>query len=173
MNIPIKTVRFTVREMVHEDAPALMKNIQSERIYKGTYRIPNPYTFKVAKDFIDERIESYKSENPKSLLFAIDIDGEMVGDVGFKYVLGHKAELVYWLADKHAGKGVMTEAAKLICDYGFEELKLARIYAEIYTYNKDSQKVVEKLGFIKEGEHKKWLVKDGEFKDIYYYAKFN
>ena len=66
----------------------------------------------------------------------------------------------------------MTEAAKLICDYGFDEIGLDKIYAEIYTYNIGSQKVIEKLGFVKEGEVKKHLVKDGEFKDGYLYAKF-
>lgn len=163
---------FVIRHFAPEDAEALVKNISSEKIYNGTYRIPRPYTLEIAREYIAARLESYSSDNPQSMLFAIDVDGEFVGDVGFKYVLGHKAELVYWLADKHHGKGVVSSAAKIVCDYGFEELGLAKIYSEIYTSNYPSQKVIEKLGFLREGEMKKHLVKDGEFKDIYFYAKY-
>lgn len=169
---PIVTEKFTIRQFRAEDAGDIVRNISSDKIYAGTYRIPRPYTLEIANQYIAERLESYAADNPKSMLFVIEVDGEVVGDVGFKYVLGHKGEIVYWLADKHHGKGVVSTAAKLICDYGFDMLGLDKIYAEIYIDNIGSQKVVEKLGFHKEGEMKKHLVKNGEFKDIYYFAKF-
>ena len=41
----------------------------------------------------------------------------------------HKtAELSYWLSDKHWNKGIMTEAAQVITDWGFENLDLERLY---------------------------------------------
>ena len=104
--------------------------------------------------------------------FAIDIDGEIVGSVGIhKIAKSHQAEIGYWLAEQHWGNGIMTEAVKLITKLSFNELKLKRVYAYAFSFNKASQKVLAKAGFKFEGILKKNSKKDNKFIDDYLFAK--
>lgn len=51
----------------------------------------------------------------------------------------------YW------GKGLTTEAVKLMLKFAFEKLKLHRIYANLFEKNIASRRVLEKCGFKLEG----------------------
>lgn len=60
--------------------------------------------------------------------------------------------LGYSISENYWGQGYMTEAAKEIIRYGFEELHLDLISAYCYSHNKRSKRVVEKCGFSYEGK---------------------
>lgn len=49
------------------------------------------------------------------------------------------------------GRGLGTEATKLIVGYGFENLGLHRISLEVYAFNPRARRVYEKVGFVVEG----------------------
>ena len=59
--------------------------------------------------------------------------------------LGYRFDSVHW------GQGYATEAAHVVVAYGFDEVGLHRIYAEIVRENSASVRVMEKLGFQCEG----------------------
>jgi len=65
----------------------------------------------------------------------------------------------------------MTQAVKLVTKFGFEKLKLRRIYAYIFSFNKASMRVLEKNGYKLEGILKKDTKKDNKFLDCYLFAK--
>jgi ribosomal-protein-alanine N-acetyltransferase len=68
------------------------------------------------------------------------------------YLDHNRAEMGYGLFDDtYKQKGIMTEAAKLILDYGFEQMKLQRVEALIGKDNTASLSLVKKLGFTQEG----------------------
>ncbi|KAJ3482376.1 hypothetical protein NLG97_g7587 [Lecanicillium saksenae] len=56
-------------------------------------------------------------------------------------------QIVYMLAREHWGKGLATELAGRIAEYGFKDLGLDKVYASIDAENKASRSVVSKLGF--------------------------
>lgn len=58
------------------------------------------------------------------------------------------AEVGYDLSPKYHKKGIMTEALKLIIDYGFKELKYDNIKAFTHTENENSKKLLERNGFL-------------------------
>ncbi len=64
------------------------------------------------------------------------------------------------------GKGVATEAYKLIIDYGFNMLGLHRLYSGMTVRNKAMIKVAEKAGMLKEGVLKDAFLKDGVYADV-------
>jgi len=76
-------------------------------------------------------------------------------------------ETDYW------GKNIATEVAELLLDYGFKELNLNKIYANIAVPNIGSWKVAEKVGFIFENITKDEFYVDGEYVDAkkYYLLK--
>ncbi len=56
-------------------------------------------------------------------------------------------ELGYWLGVPYWGKGLMTEAAREIVRYGFEERHAEKIWCGYYKGNERSHRVIEKVGF--------------------------
>ena len=53
-------------------------------------------------------------------------------------------QLAYWIGEPFWNKGITTEAAQAVIKFGFEKLDLNLIYADCYTENVGSQKVLEK-----------------------------
>lgn len=167
----IKSKRFILRPFKKGDEKPLQKNINNRAVYRYTQRIPYPYTMKAAKEWISSDLKSQRNKNRDAYRFAVDINKEVVGVVALENIQKHKAEIGYWLAKKYWNKEIMTEAVELITKFGFEKLKLARIYAPIFSRNGRSARVLEKNGFILEGMLRKDIYKDGRFSDAKLYAK--
>ena len=146
-------------------------NINNKKIYRNALNIPYPYTLKDAKDWITKNLKERRRKKPSMINFAIDINGEVVGGIGLKKVEGHKAEIGYWLAEKYWGQGIMTQAVKLVTGFGFKKLKLKRIYARAFSFNKASKRVLEKAGYKLEGILRKNTKKDNKFIDDYLFAR--
>ncbi|WKZ82209.1 MAG: GNAT family protein [Acidimicrobiia bacterium] len=60
-------------------------------------------------------------------------------------------EVGYWVRSSAAGHGIGTEAAARILQMGFEELRMHRITLRIAAGNRASERIAEKLGFVREG----------------------
>ena len=81
-------------------------------------------------------------------------------------------EIAYFLIPSKRGKGYGTEAVQLMVDYLFLSEDLTRIQAGADVRNKASQRVLEKVGFQREGTMRKWFFNNGELRDIYLYSIF-
>jgi len=57
----------------------------------------------------------------------------------------------YFLAEDYWGKGIASEAVKVLINFLFEEVNINRIQAEVMPLNETSKKVLLKNGFLKEG----------------------
>ena len=171
MAVTLRSKSFVLRPFRRGDETSLRRNINNGKIYRYTLRIPHPYTLKHAKEWVHKNLQLQRKEKPSQVSFAIDSNGEVIGGIGLSSIENHKAELGYWLAEKHWGKGIMTKAVKLVCNFGFRSLKLKRIYATVQPRNKPSVGVLEKNGFLFEGIMKKSYKKDGKLLDGLMYAK--
>lgn len=67
------------------------------------------------------------------------------------------AYLGYYLGEKFARQGFMSEAIKLVLRFAFKDLKLHRIEANVQPHNLSSIAVLRKNGFTKEGFSPKYL----------------
>ena len=95
----------------------------------------------------------------------------VIGTAGFNsFTIGHKASLVYALHPNEQGKGLITEALQAILQFGFEELNVNRIEAEVMPGNTASEKVLGKLEFIYEGLLREWMYWQGIRSDIKMYS---
>ena len=84
-----------------------------------------------------------------------------------------KAEVGFWLLTAHWGKGIMTEALPLICNYGFDVLGLHRIEGFVESENTACKNAMEKSQFSLEGTMKDCEIKNDKFISLDIYAKFN
>ena len=81
-----------------------------------------------------------------------------------------RAELGYIL-DFHAwGRGYMNEALSGLLDYGFTELDLNRIEADTDARNERSARLLERLGFLKEGLFRERCIVNDEISDSAMYG---
>lgn len=75
------------------------------------------------------------------------------------------ANLGYFIGQEHRGKGLMTEAVRLCVGYAFEEMGLHRVQAGVMPRNRPSLRVLEKVGFRREGLAKRYLQIHGVWED--------
>ena len=79
-------------------------------------------------------------------------------------------EIGYALVPSERGKGYCTEATQLMVDYLFLSKDIARIQATTHTKNVASQKVLEKVGFKREGTLRKLALVRGEWTDMFIFS---
>jgi RimJ/RimL family protein N-acetyltransferase len=80
------------------------------------------------------------------------------------------ASLGYCYRDAAWGQGYATEAARALLGWAFDTLDLNRVQAEADTRNVASARVLEKLGFVREGTLREDCVVDGEVSDSWVYG---
>lgn len=71
----------------------------------------------------------------------------------------------YQVARRHEGHGLMFEALTATIDYAFRELRLHRIMANYRPENVRSGRLLERLGFVREGYARRYLFIDGDWRD--------
>src|SRR6201996_7396366 len=80
------------------------------------------------------------------------------------------ASLGYCFSDAAWGHGYATEAARALLRWAFSTLDLNRVQAETDTRNLASARVLEKLGFVREGTLREDCVVNGEVSDSWVYG---
>jgi ribosomal-protein-alanine N-acetyltransferase len=80
------------------------------------------------------------------------------------------ASLGYCLDEAAWGHGYATEAARALLRWAFDTLDLNRVQAETDTRNVASARVLEKLGFVREGTLREDCVVNGEVSDSWVYG---
>lgn len=79
-------------------------------------------------------------EKPVGSAFLVDVD-----------LARRNAELGYWIIPDEHGNAYATDAADLCLTHAFDQLGLHKVWARTVSDNEASQRVLEKLGFQKEG----------------------
>jgi len=165
----IRGTNFVLREWRKGDVVSLQRHANNTNINSYLWdRFPNPYTTKAARKWVALMLVQKPQVN-----FAIDVRGFVVGAIGLDLredVYRKSPLLGYWLSEVFWGRGIMTEAVKLIVDYSFNNFDIVRIQAGVLSNNPRSMRVLEKAGFAQEGILKKGIVKNGVILDEHIYA---
>jgi ribosomal-protein-alanine N-acetyltransferase len=85
----------------------------------------------------------------------------------------HRAEIGYALHPAHQGQGLMQEAMTKVLDYGFTQLKLHSVEANVNPDNLTSIKLLEKNNFVREGYFKESFYYNGKYLDAAIYSLLN
>jgi RimJ/RimL family protein N-acetyltransferase len=106
---------------------------------------------------------------------AVDLAAECIGVVGVRlrrFEYQHTAEIGYWIAEEHWGKGIATIAVAKMTDIACVENNILKLYAPVCSPNKASMRVLEKCGYTLEAIHRKAVLKNDEFMDEHIYVRF-
>ena len=98
--------------------------------------------------------------------------GRLIGTCGFhRWQPNHyRTEVGYELARAYWGQGILQAALERILAFGFENMNLNRVKAEVWAENVRSARFLEKLGFQREGVLRQAEFAAGSFQDLLIYA---
>ena len=114
------------------------------------------------------RALSAQGRSGEALPFAVDHDGELVGQLtvsSITYGSLRSASIGYWVSRDVAGRGIIPTAVALAVDHCFGVLELHRVEINIRPENGASLRVVEKLGLRDEGVRERFLHIQGQWAD--------
>jgi ribosomal-protein-alanine N-acetyltransferase len=149
---PLRDDPTALRAWRESDIPSLIKACQDPEIVRWT-RVPAPYGEAEARGYQLTREAAIRVGAMAP--FAIATGAEealLLGSISLMRFSWEdaRAEIGYWLAPEARGQGHATRAARLICAWGFRQLRLERIELLAATGNPASQRVAERTGFVRE-----------------------
>jgi [ribosomal protein S5]-alanine N-acetyltransferase len=168
----LATERLVLRPLRDADAPAIAAGAGDKRVARYLIQVPSPYPVALARRWLRGRIEWWADGRGLTLAIAArDLPDELIGTVSLRrYARDRRGELGYWLASGVWGRGVATEATRELVDYGFRELELSRIYAQVLAGNTASERVLDKLGMQREGVQRQHVRKGRHLRDLVNYG---
>lgn len=102
-------------------------------------------------------------------------NGKVIGSIGYETDPKRPGincrELGYAIGEEYWGNGIMTEAARAVIQFGFEELGLDLISIYRNPQNGRSGRVIDKCGFTYEGTLRRaYQIYDGTIRDVACYS---
>lgn len=160
-----------IREWRMEDALQLSELLNNKRILDNLRDgLPYPYTEKDAEEYISAMLSANRTE---TFAFAVTGDGQVIGSIGVfrcNNIHFRTAELGYYIGEPYWGQGFGTSAVRQACGYVFQHTDILRIFAEPFSRNAASCRVLEKAGFQCEGILRSNAVKNGKVLDMKMYS---
>lgn len=135
----------------------------------------SPYSKHVLTDYVQSVTDIY-SDKQLRLIIEEKATGKAMGtldlfDCDFKNKKTGIGILIAESAER--GKGVATEALKIVLEYCYKVLALNQVYCNILEENAESLHLFEKSGFVKIGLKKGWVFSDGTFHNEWLLQKLN
>jgi RimJ/RimL family protein N-acetyltransferase len=165
----MRLANCTVRSWRFEDVVSVAHHANNRKIWLNLRdAFPHPYSEEDATRFI-----SGVMQREPETIFAIDVDGDAVGSIGFglhRDVERVSAEIGYWLAEPFWGRGITTEALVAVTRHAIETHGLTRVYGLPFEWNAASFRVLEKAGYVCEARLRRSAIKDGKVIDQLLYA---
>lgn len=146
----IETQRLILREFDEDDLPTFLVLLNDPEINRWTGDTGEPITtLEQAKEELYARpIADYRKYGYGRWACVEKATNQVIGFSGLKYLDDLKiVDLGYRLLPSHWGNGYATESGKAVVDYGFQHLKMDRIFALVFLVNVASVRVLEKIGF--------------------------
>ena len=155
---------FTLRPWHPDDLEALVEALQDPEIPRWT-RVPQPYGKGDGREFLEASARKWDDRSAAGFAIAAVPDGGLLGSVGVRLHEPGAATVGYWMAREARGRGIASEALRLVSRWALDVLPIERLELTTEPENVSSQRVAEKAGFVREGELRRYLVVKGERRD--------
>ncbi len=173
--MPIPTLQgklITLRRLRRSDAASIQRHANNRDIARFLPRLPSPYIMAEARKWIT--LTARLARDDKAYNFGIEDgeSGEIVGMIGLRNInrQDRNAEVGYWIGRSFQRRGYAGEALRLILKFAFTELRLVRVYAVVHQNNVASVKLLDRIGFVREGVWRKASRINRRWYDVYAYG---
>ena len=155
---------IVVRDWAEDDLATLVELARDPDTLRYT-RVPDDNSVEQARQLLTA------GSQPPTLI-ADAASGEIVGSGGLVRDLGDgRAEIGYWVAPAHRGRGIATRLVRLVSDWALGEGGFARAELHVNPQNAASARVAEKAGFVLEGVLRSFEELKGRRADVAMWAR--
>jgi len=172
-----------LRTYEQEDVPFVAATVNDHRVWKSLGGQVTPTNLATERRFFEE-----DSRSDATIKFVVTTrDGAATGDraagresdgetrVGMVELNDvewdrARAEVAFWIAPDHQDASYGRDALATLVDYAFDQLGLHKLTAESFATNDASMRLLESLGFEREGTLREEEYVDGEWIDVAWYG---
>ena len=162
---------WTLRAWRRGDAASLARHASNVEVWRWmSDSFPHPYTLEIAEHWATRGHIDFGGDH-----WAIAFNDEAVGGCGIHPQAAQfrcNAEVGWWLAEEHWGRGVVTRVAGALVSRAFANPEITRVFAPVHAGNARSMRVAEKNGFVLEGVQRQGAVKAGRVIDRWVFARY-
>jgi RimJ/RimL family protein N-acetyltransferase len=166
---PLAVGMIRLRLPAARDEDAIFEACQDPEIQRWA-ATPVPYLREHAQGWIEGAEPEWAEARHGALAIVDAADDRFLGAIGLSPQGPHRVEIGFWIVPAARGRGIATEATRLLGrwvlrDLGFDRLELLHLVG-----NDGSRRVAEKVGFRHEGTLRDYAVVRGEARDVVMYS---
>lgn len=169
--VSLDTARLRLRPLQAGDAESLFAIFSDPAVMRFMNSGPWP-SIEKAHQMITRDLLALSEGEYVRLGIELEQDGRLIGICNLFHFdwQCRRCETGYCMGREHWGHGYMQEAMRALIEYGFGQLDLNRIEADTDPRNAGSVRMLERLGFVREGLlRERWIV-EGEVSDSAFYG---
>jgi ribosomal-protein-alanine N-acetyltransferase len=164
--------KYVLRELQVTDAQDFLSYMKDDKVYEFIAEEYIPKTLSESEEEIQYWADLYTSKRSIYWGIALKSTNTLIGSCGFNVwsPMNKRAEISYDLSRKFWNQGIMTQSIKAICDFVFCNLEVNRVQATVAIENIASVKLLEKVGFKREGILREYAYLHGRKHNSYMYS---
>jgi RimJ/RimL family protein N-acetyltransferase len=167
----LETERLILRQFDFGDCQAVCSILGDPKVTATLLDIPEPFERSDAEMWISAGHAGIQQDELYPFAIVRRQDGQVLGCIDFEINSTHRrADMAYWIGSAYWRQGYTSEAARRMVRWGFETLKLNRIYAQCLTDNLGSSGVMQKAGMRYEATLRQCTYTKGGFVDLAVYG---
>jgi [ribosomal protein S5]-alanine N-acetyltransferase len=166
--LPLHSEGVTLRLLRRRDARTLEQLLLSDRAWLEPWEatVPGRVGQINGRSLVSGLLSQFR--DGFGLPLVIEVNGRIVGQLNVANILYGSvgsANIGYWIARRHAGRGIIPRAVAMAIDYLLLEGGLHRVEIDIRPENSASLRVVEKLRLREEGLKQRFININGSWAD--------
>ncbi|WP_245583393.1 GNAT family N-acetyltransferase [Salinimicrobium terrae] len=167
----LQTERLLLRKQELKDAPHLQQSRSNAQVMR--YMDSDAHDdVQTSEAFILKNPKAYERKKGFFWVITSAETGNYLGDIILRNIdrTNVRAEIGYTLMPDFWGRGYMKEAMRAVIEFGFKDLQLHSIEANINPNNTTSRELLLKMGFVKEAYFRENYYYNGKFLDSEIYS---
>jgi [ribosomal protein S5]-alanine N-acetyltransferase len=175
----VVTERLVLRPPRTTDVPELRRSLRANTEHLRQWSVaPTPgddpsSLASVSRTILRNRREWKRGQSYVLMITPRGDEDRIIGRIALGGVLlgaFQNAYVGYWIDGERQGRGLMTEAVRATTTFAFRAAGLHRLQAAVMPRNASSQRVLEKVGYRREGTAQRYLCIAGEWEDHVIFA---
>ena len=153
-----------------DEFEAIWSDSDAFKYYEGYRSKPNAEQIRI---ILNNEIKGFQKANNYCWTISNSATNKAMGRIHFNSFENNNtsANIGFFLGREHWGKGIMSMCISPVVEFGFNTLKLERIYTTVEPNNIGSWKALEKNGFLREGLLRHCFVLPDGLHDCYIYSR--
>ena len=157
-----------LRPAERTDVPLFVRWLSDARTTENLL-LRSPISLAMEERWFDDLLEHHGRDRWHFVICRLE-DGRAVGALDLHEIdlTNGGAGLGIVIGDpSDRGMGYGSDALDALIDFGFEELRLERVWLDVYERNPGARRVYERVGFVHEATFRHGVYKGGGFQDVH------